>query len=161
MNLAHTLTPYFIKIHLNASSPIYAHFQWNFWIHFSPIPHTILATPSSLSSIRPPLLQLVKNTNYATQHYAVFFVFILLPTPIKFQYSLSILFSIPICVFPSRWRQVGRCSSHILDTYIQNVPCMTLNHDTPYPQGISFLFNYFVIFLSPPDKYQDQISIEL
>lgn len=92
-------------------------FQLKFWMHFLPIPRTILATPSSLSLIRPPLSHLVKNTNYRTHHYAVFFVFILFPTPIKFQYSLSILFSVSICVFSSRWDQVGRCSSHILDLY--------------------------------------------
>jgi hypothetical protein len=92
-------------------------FQLKFWMHFLAIPRTILATPSSLPLIGPPLLHLVKNTNYGTHHYAVFFVFILLPAPIKFQYSLSILFSVSICIFSSRWDQVGRCSSHILYLY--------------------------------------------
>lgn len=156
----HTLTPYFIKIHLNAS-PIYA----PSWFQIK-ILNAFLTYPTYYSChtwffilIRPPLLHLVQNKNYVTHHYAVFVVFIFLPT-IKFQYSLGILFSTSICVFSSTWDQAGTCSSHILDIFRMCLVWLSIMTHLIH-RGFLILFNYFVIFLSPPGKYQDQISIKL
>lgn len=162
MYLDHTLTPYFIKIHLNASPPIYAHswFQIKILNAFLTYPTCYSCHTWLFILIRPPLLHLVKNTNYVTHHYAVFFVFIFLPTTIKFQYSLSILFSTSICVFSSTWDQASSCSSHFLDILRMCLVWISIMTHLIHREFL-ILFNYSVIFLSPPDKYQDQILIKL